>query len=192
MYFLVQLPVLFVTKFEYSPFVLTRKIIREFFTLFSPRVLTVVSRQIDLTVDLSLSTLFGLGTYSSFYLAQQIQFFPVALIGMAFGQASLPYMSELFEKKQFDQVRRLFVDSILQLLYLSIPFSIFCIFARTPIVRIIAGGRKFDWAATNLTALTLSIFALSIPIHAIFYFIVRSFYANHDTKTPFYINVFQK
>jgi putative peptidoglycan lipid II flippase len=76
----------------------------------------------------------------------------------------------------------------LQLLYISIPLSLFFIFARTPIVRIIFGGRKFDWIGTNSTALTVSIFALSIPMHTIFYFITRSFYASHDTRTPFVIN----
>ena len=40
------------------------------------------------------------------------------------------------------------------------------------------------------TAITLSYFAISLPFHAIFYFITRSFYALHDTKTPFIINVF--
>ncbi|MFS8159063.1 MAG: murein biosynthesis integral membrane protein MurJ [Candidatus Roizmanbacteria bacterium] len=187
--FLIQVPILFITKFNYNPFILKRNIIKEFFYLFSPRMLTVLTRQIDLTVDLTLSTLLGGGSYTIFYYAQRIQFFPVSFVGMAFGQASLPYLSELFTQKKIEELKKIFVDSVLQLLFISVPLSFLLIYARTPLVRIIAGGKKFDWEATNLTALTLSFFACSIPFHSLFYFVTRAFYAIHNTKIPFIINV---
>jgi len=65
----------------------------------------------------------------------------------------------------------------------------FFIFARTPLVRLFFGGDKFDWDATVQTALTLSYFAFSIPLHSVYYFITRCFYAFLDTKTPFIISV---
>jgi len=55
-------------------------------------------------------------------------------------------------------------------------------------VRLFFGGGKFDWDATVMTALTFSYFALSLPLHAIYYFLTRCFYAVFDTKTPFYIS----
>ena len=64
------------------------------------------------------------------------------------------------------------------------------IITRTPMVRLFFGGEKFDWQATNQTALTLSYFALSIPAHSIYYFLTRCFYAFLDSKTPFVISVF--
>ncbi|OGK28700.1 murein biosynthesis integral membrane protein MurJ [Candidatus Roizmanbacteria bacterium RIFCSPHIGHO2_02_FULL_40_9] len=190
LFFLVQLPVMYIVHFSYKLRSFKRNILKEFITLFIPRMLSVLTNQIDLTIDLILATLRGPGSYTIFYFSQHLQLFPVSFVGMAFGQAALPYVSNLFKEEKFHAVRKLFVDSILQLLYLSIPLSIFFIFARTPIVRIVFGGRKFDWIGTNLTAMTVSIFALSVPIHSIFYFITRSFYACHDTKTPFIINFF--
>lgn len=188
LFFLVQIPTMYILRFNYRPFIFNRKVLHEFITLFVPRTLSVITTQIDLTIDLTLSTLLGSGSYTIFYFAQHLQLFPVSFVGVAFGQASLPYMSNLFKDGQLATIKKLFVDSILQLLYISIPLSLFFIFARTPIVRIIFGGKKFDWVGTNATALTVSIFALSIPMHTIFYFITRSFYATHDTKTPFIIN----
>jgi putative peptidoglycan lipid II flippase len=188
LFFIVQVPTMYILRFNYRPFTFNKKVLHEFITLFVPRTLSVITTQIDLTIDLTLSTLLGSGSYTIFYFAQHLQLFPVSFVGVAFGQASLPYISNLFKDGQIATIKKLFVDSILQLLYISIPLSLFFIFARTPIVRIIFGGRKFDWIGTNSTALTVSIFALSIPMHTIFYFITRSFYASHDTRTPFVIN----
>ncbi len=190
LFFIVQLPVIYFVGFNYHIRSFHKSVLKEFITLFIPRVLSVLTNQIDLTIDLTLSTLLGPGSYTIFFFSQHLSLFPVSLVGMAFGQASLPYISNLYKEEKFDVIKKLFIDSVLQLFYLSVPLSFFFIFARTPIVRIVFGGRKFDWAGTNLTALTLSLFALSIPFHSIFYFITRSFYATHDTKTPFLINFF--
>ena len=190
MFFFIQIPILYITKFKFKLFSFKRNIIKEFFTLFLPRTLTVLTSQIEQTIDLSLATLVGGGGVTVMHFAQRLQLFPVAIVGMAFGQASLPYMASLYKERKHGAVRKLFVDSILQLFYLSVPLAFFFIFARTPLVRIAYGGRKFDWEATVLTATTVSYFALSVPFHSIFYFVTRSFYAAHDTKTPLYINLF--
>ena len=189
-FFVIQLPIIYLVKLKFQFKIFDKKVLREFITLFIPRVLSVLATQIDLTIDLTLSTMLGPGNYTIFFFAQHLQLFPVSFVGMAFGQASLPYLSNLFKTNQIDQVKKIYIDSILQLLYLSVPLSFFFIFARTPLVRIIYGGPKFDWAGTNLTAITVSAFALSIPAHTIFYFLTRSFYAASDTKTPFIINFF--
>ena len=190
LFFFVQIPILHFTKFHFQLRSFNRPVIKEFFTLFLPRTFSVLTSQIEQTIDLSLATLAGTGSVTVINFAQRLQLFPVAFVGMAFGQASLPYISNLFKDKKIAAIRNLFVDSALQLIYLSVPMSLFFIFARTPLVRIAYGGRKFDWDATVMTATALSYFALSIPFHSIFYFITRAFYASHDTKTPLFINLF--
>jgi len=189
LFFLIQFPVIYVVKFSYKLFAFKKPVIKEFFNLIIPRTLSVFSTQIDHTVDLFLATLMGGGSYTIIYFAQRLQLFPVAFVGMSFGQASLPYISTLYKDRDFVTIQKLVVTSILQVLYVSVPLSIFFIFARTPLVRIAYGGGRFDWDATVLTAVALSAFALSIPIHSVFFFITRVFYAFHDTKTPFVINI---
>ena len=67
---------------------------------------------------------------------------------------------------------------------------VFFVFARTPLIRVFFGGEKFDWDATVQTAYTLSYFALSLPFHAVYYFLTRCYYALFDSKTPFIISLF--
>lgn len=189
LFFLIQLPILKITNFTFKPFVFNIKAIKEFIHLFVPRVSSVMTAQIDVTIDLALATLLGSGSLAIFAFSQSLQLLPVSVIGMAFGQASLPYISELFKSDKLYEVRKIIIDSVLQLFYVSIPLSLFLIFARTPVVRLVFGGPKFGWADTNMTAITVSIFAISIPFHTIFYLLTRTFYASHDTKTPLFINV---
>lgn len=155
-----------------------------------PRLVTVLAAQIDATIDLTLTTLMQPGSYTVFYLAQRLQLLPVSIIGISFGQASLPYITEVYQEKKIEEFRKIITESILSLLFLTIPMASFFIIARTPLVRMFFGGDKFDWNATVQTAITLSYFALAIPLHSLYYFLTRCFYAFLDSKTPFYASVF--
>ncbi len=189
MFFIIQLPLLRDSRFSYSFVVKKTAGLVEFFRVIVPRGLTVVVSQLDATVDLILATFLGSGSYTVFYFAQRLQLLPVSVIGIAFGQASLPYLSEVYQEKKFEEFRKIIVESVLNLLFLIIPIMSFFIFARTPLIRLFFGGQKFDWDATVSTAVTLSYFAFSLPFHGIYYFLTRCFYAFLDTKTPFVISV---
>lgn len=189
LFILIQLPVLNDSSFTYS-FILKKTAgMVEFFRIVVPRALTVVFAQIDATVDLVLTTLLGAGSYTVFYFAQHLQLLPVSVIGVAFGQASLPYLSEVYQAGRKEDFKKIITESMLNLFFFTIPIASFFIFARTPLVRLFFGGQKFDWEATVATAVTLSFFSLSLPFHAIYYFITRCFYAFMDTKTPFIVSV---
>jgi putative peptidoglycan lipid II flippase len=151
--------------------------------------MTIIVAQIDATVDLTLATFLGSGAYTIFYLAQHLQLLPVSIIGVAFGQASLPYLSDMYQDGKIKEFKKIIIESILNIFFFTIPSAAFFIMARTPIVRLFYGGEKFDWEGTILTALTLSYFSLSVPMHSIYYFLTRCFYAIFDTKTPFYISL---
>jgi len=188
--FLIQIPLLFFDGFFYQFVLKINAAVKEFFQMAIPRILTVIVSQIDATIDLILSTFLKAGSYTAFYLAQHLQLLPVSVIGIAFGQASLPYLSNLVKEKKEIELKQIVEETILCLLFLSLPFAIFFIFGRTPLVRLFFGGEKFDWEATVVTAKTLSYFALGLPFHTLYYFLTRCFYAFLDTKTPFLIGLF--
>ncbi|NTU46732.1 murein biosynthesis integral membrane protein MurJ [Candidatus Roizmanbacteria bacterium] len=190
LFLVIQLPILFSADFRYQFIIRPTKALNEFFSLILPRIMTVIVAQIDATIDLSLTTLLGAGSYTIFYLAQHLQLLPVSVIGITFGQASLPYLTELYQKKNINEFKKIIIDSVLNLFFFTIPFMAYFVFARTPIVRFFFGADKFDWEATVLTAFTLSFFALSLPLHSVYYFLTRCFYALFDSKTPFYIGLF--
>lgn len=188
--FAIQIPLLFNSDFKYQFILKKTQGLIEFMKMVIPRAMTVIVAQIDATIDLTLTTFLGSGAYTVFYLAQHLQLLPVSVIGIAFGQASLPYLTEMFQEKKTEEFKKIISDSLLNLFYLTIPIAFFFIFARTPLVRLFFGGQKFDWDATVSTAVTLSYFSLSLPFHGCYYFLTRCFYSMHDSKTPFYISVF--
>jgi len=187
--FMMQLPLLFTSEFVYVPVMKITYGVKEFFRMIVPRVITVITSQIDATIDLLLTSILGSGSYTIFYLAQHLQLLPVSVIGISVGQASLPYISEVYQQKKTEEFKKIIVDSILGIFFLTIPIMSFFIFARTPLVRLFFGGQKFDWDATVQTAVTLSYFALSIPFHSVYYFLTRCYYAFLDSRTPFVISV---
>lgn len=191
LFFIVQIPIIFVAEFDYRPVIHKSRTLLQFFRVTIPRIFTVATAQIEATIDLSLSSLISAGSYTIFYLAQHLQLLPVSVIGISFGQASLPYMSEIYEEKNMDEFRKIVVNSILNLFFFIIPITVFFFFSNVNIVKIFYGSRKFDFDSTYLTSFTLTAFAFSIPFHSIYYFITRCFYACFDTRTPFYVSLFQ-
>ncbi len=189
LFFIIQLPILINGSFRYRFIIKKTAGVKEFFKVIVPRTVTVIVAQIDATIDLTLTSLLGAGSYTVFYLAQHLQLLPVSVVGIAFGQASLPYLSELYEEGKHEELKRIIITSLLNMLFLTIPFASFFIFARTPVVRLFFGGQKFDWDATVSTALTLSLFSVALPFHSVYYFLTRCFYALLDSRTPFFISV---
>lgn len=187
--FACQLMVLPKIDFKYLPTVKYLSEIISFFRLVIPRVLTVLAAQIEATIDLMLTSFLAQGSYTIFYLAQHLQLLPVSIIGISIGQASLPYLTEMYQEKKFEDLKNVVVDSLNNILFLTVPIAGFFIVNRTPIVRLVYGASKFDWDATVLTAMTMSYFCLSLPFHSIYYFITRCFYAAMDSKTPFYVSI---
>jgi len=182
--------ILFIGLF-YLKFPLQRKIclfsprLKRFFRLFWPRFFTSATVQIDATVDLALSTLRGLGSYTSFYLARNLQILPVSLLGIAISQSALPFFSTLYHQGKQKELMNLFIKLVLQIVFVMLPFVIFFISLRILLVRLFFGGQMFDWEATVNTAKVLSVFALSLPFHTVYYLITRVYYAIEDTRTPF-------
>lgn len=189
LFFCIQLPVIVLQQFKYSLVIGHLNVAWRFFKTAVPRILTIIVAQIEATIDLSLATFLGSGAYTVFYFAQHLQLLPISIIGIAYGQASLPYLTDMYQDKKYTEFKNVIVDSLLNILFLTIPAATFFILGRTAIVRLFFGGDKFDWDATVLTAITLSYFALSMPLHSIYYFLTRCFYAVFDTRTPFYISV---
>lgn len=188
-FFIIQLPILYTADYRYSLVLKKTKALIDFMRVIVPRTITIIVAQIDATIDLTLTTLLGTGAYTVFYFAQRLQLLPVSVIGVAFGQASLPYLSEIYEKGRPEDFRKLIADSILNLFFFTIPIASFFIFARTPLIRLFFGGEKFNWDATVTTAYTLSYFSIALPFHSIYYFLTRCFYAFLDSRTPFYVSL---
>ncbi|MEI7652956.1 MAG: lipid II flippase MurJ [bacterium] len=189
LFFASQLPALFTLDFQLYPTFTFAKEVYSFFKTITPRILTVLAAQIEATIDQTLSTLISTGAYTIFYFAQHLQLLPVSIIGMAFGQASLPYLAEMYQSDRISELKKVITDSLSNMFFVMMPVMLFFVVSRTPLVRLIYGGQRFDWTGTVLTAETMSFFALSIPFHSCYYFLTRCFYAAQNSRTPFIVSI---
>lgn len=189
-FMLIQIPVLHALGYRHR-FLLTlrQKGVRDVMKLMGPRTLGLAASQIDATVDLMLATLLGAKMVTIFNFAQHLQQLPVGLFGATIAQAALPTLSLSVAGGDKSELKRAIITSIHQMLFFILPVSIFFIVLRTPVVRLVFGASRFDWEATVLTGVTLSMFSVSLGAQAAIHLLARVYYALYDSKTPVAIAV---
>ncbi|MBI4091909.1 MAG: polysaccharide biosynthesis C-terminal domain-containing protein, partial [Candidatus Levybacteria bacterium] len=182
LFFLIQLPLLYVTgfKFSFSPVFVPE--IGRLFRLMVPRSLTLVVSQTAAMANVFFASFISARSLVIFDLAQTLALAPVLLLGQSIAQASFPALSlKSSDRREFLSI---LTSSFNQILYLTLPISALLIVLRIPLVRLFYGASRFDWEATVDTGLTLAYFAISITANALIALLSRAFYATKDSKTP--------
>jgi putative peptidoglycan lipid II flippase len=184
-HFVIQLPLARRLGLSYRPvFDFRHPKVREIGRLMLPRTIGLAVAQIDYTVDIVLASLISTSSLIYFNFAQHLQMLPVGLFGATIAQAALPTLSEEGAEKGLASYKRTFINSLQQILFLVMPFSVLLIILRIPIVRLVFGAARFDWEATVLTGRVLALFSISLFAQAGVHLLARGFYALHDSKTP--------
>lgn len=192
LHMLIQFPAAKFSGFKYK-FIFRKafenKNVRKVFFLMIPRTLGIAINQINLLVITIFASTLATGSLAIFNLAQNIQSVPLGIFGISFAIAVFPVLSTLAAKNESDKFVEAFSKTFRQILFFVIPISVFIIVLRAQIVRVVLGSGKFDWSDTIPTFECLGIFALSLFAQSTIPLLARSFYALHNTKTPFYIAV---
>lgn len=190
LFMVIQLPPLFTLGYRHKwEFDFSHKGVREVGKLMLPRALGLGVAQIDTTVDLVLSTLLGARMVTVFYFAQHLQQLPIGLFGATIAQAAFPLLSIASAKNDHEQFRKTLISAVNQVTFFVMPISALFIVLRIPIVRLVFGASKFDWSATVLTGMTLSMFSVSLSAQAASQILTRGFYALYDSMAPVTIGV---
>ncbi len=190
LFVLIQIPLIYKAGYRHT-FQLHTKLsgVREVGKLMGPRTFGLAISQIDTTVDLMLASLLGARMVTIFNFAQHLQQLPVGLFGTTVAQAALPSLSQLSAKEKQPEFITVIIGAIHQILFLVLPASALFMVLRIPIVRLVFGASRFDWAATVATGMTLSAFSISLFAQAIIQVLARGFYALYDSKTPVTIGI---
>lgn len=157
--------------------------------LMGPRTLGLAIAQIDVTVDLMLASLLGARMVTIFNFAQHLQQLPVGLFGTTIAQAALPSLSHFSATEKREEFISTIHMAIHQILFWVLPSSVLFMVLRIPVVRLVFGASRFDWAATVDTGMTLSVFSISLFAQSLIHVLARAFYALYDSKTPVIIGV---
>jgi len=186
----IQVPFVFRHGYRYrTTLQLANKAVRTIGRLMIPRMLGMATRQINLIAITILASLAGPGALAIFTFADNLQSVPSGIIGISFGIAIFPTLSELASQKNFSEIKEKISRTTRQILWLIIPATILLLILRAQIVRVILGTGAFDWDATIATAQALAFFSISLFAQALIPMLARAFYAFEDTWTPFVIGL---
>lgn len=163
--------------------------VREIGRLMIPRTLGLAANQINLVVITMIASTFAVGSLTVFNFANNLQYFPIGIIGYSFAIAAFPTLAALHAKGKTDKLKEHILTTVRQILFLMVPITVLFLLLRAQIVRVVYGTGAFDWTDTVLTGDMLAFFALSLFAQAIIPLLVRAFFALHDTWTPFIIAV---
>lgn len=150
-----------------------------------PRLLSLASSQINLTIITILASTLAVGSLAVFNLANNLQSFAVGIFGVSYALAAFPLLSKNFAENNEQDFKNNFLRTFKQILFFMIPITVLLVILRIQAVRVILGAGQFDWNDTVLTANCLGIFSLSLFAQALLPLLARAFYSRHNTKAPF-------
>ena len=189
-HFAIQIPVLRHQGFIYYPIIRTKlNGVKEIFRLMIPRILSLGLGEIENTVTLFFASTLASGSISLLNLALQFMYLPSRIFGTTVGQASLPILSKNIAKNELEAFRNTIHRIIVQSLFIAVPISVLILIERVSIIRLLYGSHDFPWTATILTSKILAFLVPGIICQAIIQILIRSFYALHNTKVPFFISM---
>lgn len=188
---LIQIPTLIANGFRFSwQFGWADTAVRKVLALVVPRTFGMATVQINFVILDSFASSLAAGSIAVFYLAHNLYYVPIGLIGHAFSLAAFPVFANYVAEKKFDELVAHFARVVRQILFLVIPMMILLVILRAQIVRVALGSGKFSWSNTSLTADTLGVLAISLAAHCIMLVTARALFALKDVWTTFWISAF--
>lgn len=190
LHMIIQLLPLFGSDFKYRlDFNWRDKNVLAVFKMMVPRTVSLGVSQFNFLIITIVASTLAAGSLSIFTFANNLQSFPLGIFGVSLGIAALPVLSTLAAQKKHEEFIATVSTTFRQTLFLIIPVAVILYVLRAQIVRVLLGAGRFDWYDTRLTAASLAIFCLGLFAAGAYPLIIRSFYALHDTKTPFYVGL---
>ena len=184
----IQIPTLLQHGFRYRPTFEWRDAnVREIARLSIPRTLGLAASQLNFLVITIIGSTLAAGSLAIFNFANNLQYFPIGIIGYSFAIAAFPTLSQLVAEKNGDAFTSHLSKTIRQILFFIIPLTLVFLLLRAQIVRVVLGSGQFSWDATIATANALAFFSLSLFAQCLIPLLARAFFALADTWTPFVI-----
>lgn len=192
LHFAIQLPQLFSLGFRYTAGIdLNQKGFVQFWKLYWPRIFSMGTGQVTLLIASIFGSFLGAGSLSAFYYANNLQGVFLSIFAVSAALAVFPVMSDLFNQKDFSQLKDVIAHTTIQILYFMFPLSVLMLILRAQVVRLVLGigqNTSFTFADTKLVAATLGLFVISLFAQGLIALFTRAFYAMQNTKVPVIIS----
>ena len=181
----------FVRKFFNLAFNLSFKVsknVKIFFKKLVPSIFSSGVTQINILVGTIIAS-FQASAVSYLYYADRIYQINLAIAGIAIGVVILPQLSKHIVKKNKKKIDLIQNKALELSLFLSLPATIALLVGSNDITSALFGYGQFNESSVSNSANALYYFALGLPAFAFIKVFSNFFFANQDTKTPFYISL---
>jgi putative peptidoglycan lipid II flippase len=162
--------------------------VKSFFKKLLPSIFSSGVTQINILVGTIIAS-FQTSAVSYLYYADRIYQINLAIAGIAIGVIILPQLSKHIYHKRFKKVGLIQNKALELSLFLSLPASVGLLIASEEIISALFGYGQFDKTSVYNSAQALYFFSLGLPAFAMIKVFSNFFFANNDTKTPFYISL---
>ena len=162
--------------------------VKIFFKKLLPSIFSSGVTQINILIGTIIAS-FQTSAVSYLYYADRIYQINLAIAGIAIGVVVLPQLSKYVQSKKKYKIILIQNKALELSLFLSLPACIALIIGSEQIISGLFGYGSFDETAVLNSSLALYYFALGLPAFAIIKVFSSFFFANHNTKTPFYISL---
>jgi putative peptidoglycan lipid II flippase len=126
----------------------------------------------------------GVGDIARLNYAKRLFAAPIAVLGQATGQASLPFFARLFNEKKFGEFAATVNDSVYRVAAASFLAAAWMMAASLPLIDLVYRRGRFLFSDTQTTAIYFFWFSLSLALWSAQGLYARAFYAAGDTLTP--------
>ena len=187
--------IVFLYKFVYKFYIFKFKInfkitkpVKIFFKKLLPSIFSSGVTQINILVGTIIAS-FQASAVSYLYYADRIYQLNLAVAGIAIGVVILPQLSKYVHENKKDKILLVQNKALELSMFLSIPATIALIIGSEQIISALFGYGSFREEAVLNSSKALFYFGLGLPAFALIKVFSSFFFANHDTKTPFYISL---
>jgi len=126
----------------------------------------------------------GIGDIARLNYAKRLFAVPMAILGQAVGQASLPFFSRLFGEKKFEEFAATVNASVYRITAASLLITGWMMAIALPLIDLVYRRGRFTFADSESTAVYFFWFSLSLALWSSQALYARAFYASANTLTP--------
>ena len=162
--------------------------VKIFFKKLLPSIFSSGVTQINILVGTIIAS-FQTSAVSYLYYADRIYQINLAIAGIAIGVVILPQLSKYIVLKNKNKIITIQNKALELSMFLSIPASVALFIGSNEIISALFGYGSFSELSVQNSAEALYFFGFGLPAFALIKVFSSFFFANHDTKKPFYISL---
>ena len=168
-------------------FIINNKV-KFFFKKLLPSIFSSGVTQINILIGTIIAS-FQASAVSYLYYADRIYQINLAIAGIAIGVVILPQLSKYIYSNNKKKIIKIQNKALELSMFMSLPASIALLIGSEEIISALFGYGSFTEDAVINSAKALFYFGLGLPAFALIKIFSTFFFANHDTKSPFYISL---